>query len=95
MNEAKTDLAIYMPSFANGGVERVTSNLIQVFLAKGLKIDLVLNQVGKSNFLNKLPPEVEVVNLKAPKFTIKAALKTIPKLINYLRKKQPKTLTNF
>ncbi|MEM1168442.1 MAG: glycosyltransferase [Cyanobacteria bacterium P01_H01_bin.35] len=92
MNEAKTDLAIYMPFFGNGGIERVILNLVQVFLAKGLKVDLVLNQVGKSNFLNKLPPEVEVFDLKAPGLTLRTSLTMIPKLIDYLKKKQPKTL---
>ena len=92
MNESKTDLAIYMPFCGDGGVARVISNLIPVFLAKGLKIDLVLNQVGKSTILNKLPPEVEVVDLKATRFTLGESLKMLPKLINYLRKKQPKTL---
>ena len=87
MNEKKTDLAIYMPVFINGGVERVISNLIQAFIAKGLKIDLVLNQRNKSSMLDRLPPEVEIVDLKSNKF-----LKYLPKLINYLRRKRPKTL---
>ena len=92
MNEAKTDLAIYLPFCGDGGVARVILNLIQVFLAKGLKVDLVLNQVGKSSMLDQLPPEVEVVDLKATRFTLGASLKMVPKLISYLRKKQPKTL---
>ena len=92
MNEAKTDLAIYLPFGGDGGVARVILNLIQVFLAKGLKVDLVLNQVGKSSMLDQLPPEVEVVDLKATRFTLGASLKMVPKLISYLRKKQPKTL---
>ena len=87
MNDTKTDLGIYMPVFINGGVERVISNLISAFIAQGMKVDLVLNQGGQSSMLKRLPPEVEIIDLKANQF-----FKYLPKLISYLREKRPKTL---
>ncbi len=87
MNDTKTDLGIYMPVFINGGVERVISNLISAFIAQGMKVDLVLNQGGQSSILKRLPPEVEIIDLKANQF-----FKYLPKLISYLREKRPKTL---
>ena len=85
MNKTKTDLAIYMRAFFDGGVERIILNLAQGFVAQGLKVDLLVNQVSKSIMLERLPPEVEIVDLRANKF-----FKYFPKLINYLRQKNQK-----
>ncbi len=87
MNQKKTDLAIYMRGFFDGGVERIISNLIQEFIGRGLKVDLVLNQVSPSSMLKRLPSDVKIIDLKANKFS-----QFIPRLISYLKREKPKTL---
>lgn len=87
MNPRKTDLAIYVRTFFNCGVDKIILNLIQGFIEKGLKVDLVLNRASKSSMLKELPSEVELIDLKADGFS-----KYLPKLIQYLREKRPKTL---
>ncbi|MEM1168441.1 MAG: glycosyltransferase [Cyanobacteria bacterium P01_H01_bin.35] len=87
MNQRKTDLAIYLRTFFDCGVDRIILNLTKSFVEKDLKIDLVLNRASKSSMLKELPPEVELVDLKADGFS-----KYFLKLIKYLREKRPKTL---
>ena len=79
MNQGKTDLAIYLRTFFDCGVDRIILNLTKCFVEKGLKVDLVLNRTSNSSMLKELPPEVELVDLKADGFS-----KYLPKLIKYL-----------
>ena len=61
-------------------------NLTRNFVARGVKVDLVLNFPG-ATFLWDFPPEVRIVNLEAEKI-----LTRVPKLVRYLRQEQPTAL---
>lgn len=78
-------LAIFLPSLAGGGAERVSLNLIQQ-LASSYPIDLVLVQAEESDF-TKVPDSVRVVNLDSPR-----ALVSLPALTKYLRREQPEAM---
>jgi glycosyltransferase involved in cell wall biosynthesis len=68
----------------DGGVERILINLMQNFVQRGLKIDLVLNRAG-GPFLPQVPSEVRIVELSA-RLPFRDG---VPKLAHYLRKEQP------
>jgi len=87
MTTNQTDLAIYVRTFFDCGVDRIIVNLTQGFIAKGLKVDIVLNRASEATMLQELPAEVELVDLKEDRL-----FRYLPKLIQYLRKKQPKSL---
>ena len=61
-------------------------NLTRNFVARGVKVDLVLNFPG-TIFLWDFPPEVRIINLEAEKI-----LTRVPKLVRYLRQEQPTAL---
>ncbi|VXD11301.1 Glycosyl transferase, group 1 [Planktothrix serta PCC 8927] len=90
-----TDIAIFLMDLGGGGAERVMINLAQGFVDHQLSVDLVLVQ-AKGPYLSQLPAGVNVVTLNSSRLLL-----SIPKLIQYLKKKQPKFLlsalddTNF
>lgn len=79
-------IAIYLHCLFNGGIERVMLNLTRNFVARGVKVDLVLNFPG-ALFLWDFPPEVRIINLEAEKI-----LTRVPKLVRYLRQERPTAL---
>ena len=76
-------IAIHIHYFSLGGIERMVSNLLPHFIARGLRVDLVLNIPGCIHLWN-IPPEVRIVNLKA-----RNPLVRLPRLIKYLRRERP------
>ena len=89
MNLKTTSLCLFLPSLTGGGAERVAVNLVEGFVERGLKVDLVLqNAVG--TFLAKVPPEVRVIDLKSPGIVPKTLA-----LMRYLRQEQPKVLLSL
>lgn len=90
-----TDIAIFLMDLGGGGAERVMINLAQGFVEHQLSVDLVLVQ-AKGPYLSQLPAGVNIVTLNSSRLLL-----SIPKLIQYLKKKQPKFLlsaledTNF
>ena len=79
-------IALFLPSLAGGGAERVVLNLARGFSNRGHKVDLVLvNAVGP--YMKDLPETVRLVNLRADRF-----LKSLFKLVKYLRKENPDVL---
>ncbi len=61
---AKGRLALLLPHLSGGGAERIAVRLAQDFLAAGYHVDLILQQ-AQGELLSLLPPEVEIVDLKA------------------------------
>lgn len=76
-------LAIFIPSLAGGGAERVTINLIEGFLGHGFKIDLVLS-AAEGPLLKSVPPQARIVNLRSSR-----TIKSVNALRKYLKSKQP------
>ena len=77
-------VAVYMHTLYNGGVERVMFNLIQGFLDRGIRVDLVLDFLDYSPFESLLPVGARVVRLGAS-----STLQRLPKLVGYLRREKP------
>lgn len=89
MNLKTTSVCLFLPSLTGGGAERAAVNLLEGFVERGLKVDLVLqNAVG--TFLAKVPPEVRVIDLKSPGIVPKTLA-----LMRYLRQEQPKVLLSL
>ena len=76
-------IAIFVPTLAFGGVERVMVNLAQGFSDRGFEVDLVAPQV-EGEFQSQVPNRVRVVDLQA-----KQVLTSLPRLVGYLRRERP------
>jgi glycosyltransferase involved in cell wall biosynthesis len=87
MGKQLRHLGIYLNAFYNGGIERVMLSLIRQLLARGIRIDLVVNQRGYSPMWEELPNEVHVVDLGVRRFS-----ERLPKLTSYLRKERPECI---
>ena len=79
-------IALFLPSLFGGGAERMMLTLARGFSNRGYNVDLVfVNAEGP--FKSELPNTVNVVNLSASRY-----LKSIPKMIKYLRQEKPDIL---
>ena len=87
MAENKPDIAVYLYRLQGGGAERIMVNLMQGFVQRGLKIDLVVNK-KEGPLLTQVPSSVRIIDLSAPK----PWRNGLPKLMGYLQKERPKTL---
>src|ERR1700676_760478 len=76
-------IAIFVPTLAYGGVERVMLNLAEGFCERGFEVDIVAPQV-KGEFRAYVPKKARVVNLEAGR-----VLTSLPKLVRYLRRERP------
>lgn len=103
MYQSQPDIGIFIRNLTEGGAERVMLNLASGFEKKGVNVEIILaNAEGK--FLDRVPKEIKVINfnnsnlygnnlygkLKLP--TGFQSLRSLPKLVNYLRQKKPKVL---
>ncbi|MGK7893752.1 MAG: glycosyltransferase [Xenococcus sp. (in: cyanobacteria)] len=86
MNHNQFHVAFYLRMLSGGGAERVFINLIQGFIARGIKVDLVLN-IAEGAYLPQVPAKARVIELKTPNL-----LKGLPRLAKYLKKEKPDTL---
>lgn len=84
--ESKTDIAIYLSSFAGGGAERVLLSLAQWFYQRGLTVDIVL--VSDHGPLNTIIDEdVRLVKLNKSKPS-----KSLVVFRNYLKTNRPRAI---
>jgi len=79
-------VALFLPSLRGGGAERVMVNLARGFVERGLQVDLVLAK-AEGPYLSQVSQSVRVVDLKS-----KRVLYSLPGLVRYLRREQPKAL---
>jgi len=77
-------IAVYMHTLYNGGVERVMFNLIQGFLSRGIRVDLVLDFLEYSPFEALLPAGARLIRLGAMSTT-----QRLPKFAEYLKMEKP------
>ncbi|OIP68290.1 MAG: glycosyl transferase [Oscillatoriales cyanobacterium CG2_30_40_61] len=90
-----TDIAIFLMDLGGGGAERVMINLAQGFAQRQKSVDLVLVK-AEGPYLSELHPQINLVKLESLRL-----ISSLPRLINYLKEKQPKVLfsaledTNF
>ncbi len=76
-------LAIFLPSLAGGGAERVSLNLAREVANRGVDVDLVVSQaVGP--YISEIPDGVRLVDLEASRVAT-----SLPGLVRYLRCNRP------
>jgi glycosyltransferase involved in cell wall biosynthesis len=83
---SQPSLAIFLPSLAGGGAERMMINLAAGALAEGVEVDLVCAD-ARGPYLSQIPPGCRLVDLKASR-----VLLALPKLAIWLRRHQPTAL---
>lgn len=79
-------VALFLPSLAGGGGERVVLNLASGFAAQGLRTDLILAS-ATGPYLTSVPASVRIVDLGAAR-----VLYALPRLTRYLRRERPVAL---
>jgi len=79
-------LAIFLPSLAGGGAERMMLNLAAGVLAEGIGVDLVCADAS-GPYLSQVPDGCRLVDLKAHR-----VLWALPKLAMWLRRQRPSAL---
>lgn len=79
-------IAVFLPSMAGGGAEKVILNLVNEWVLKEYRVDLVLVR-AYGVYLHELSPDVNVVDLNA-----KRTVTSIWPLVKYLRKSRPDTI---
>lgn len=79
-------IALFMPTFAGGGAQRVMLTLADIFVRRGYRVDLVLaNAVGPLK--GDVPSRVRTVDLKS-----RRVIQSMIPLIRYLRREKPLAL---
>lgn len=76
-------IAIFLPSLAGGGAERVMLNLANFWANRGCKVDMVLVS-AHGIYLDQLSPKVRVIDLNASR-----TLSSLFGLVSYLRHNRP------
>jgi len=79
-------LALFVPSMAGGGAERITLTLARGLAERGYAVDLVLAQ-AEGPYLTEVPGSVRVVDLGASR-----VLLSLPALVAYLRRERPQAM---
>jgi glycosyltransferase involved in cell wall biosynthesis len=83
---ASGTIALFLPSLAGGGAERVFVELANEFAARGSRVDLVLAS-ATGPFLPEVAPGVRVVDLGAARVS-----RALPRLARYLRTARPSAI---
>jgi len=86
MADDRPDITIFLMWVGGGGKETVVWNLARGFLDGGYRVDLVLGNAA-SEYLNKVPPGVRIVDLKTHGY-----LRTTVKLFLYMVRRRPRVL---
>lgn len=82
------EVAVFLPSLQPGGAERAALNLAAGLAARGIAVELLAGN-ARGAFRALVPPEVRVVDLRAPR-TVRA----LPRLAEYLRVRVPRVLVS-
>ena len=84
--EPPSHAAFLLPNVGGGGAERLTIDLMAGFVARGARVDLVVQRPG-GEFRHLVPPDVRIFDLDAPRLRDVA----IP-LRRYLKRERPGAL---
>lgn len=76
-------IALFLPSLAGGGAERVFVQLANHFATEGFAVDMVL-ATATGPYLEELSSGVRLVDLKS-----RGVLHSLPRLMRYLRRERP------
>jgi len=86
MTDSAERVALFLPSLAGGGAERVMLNLAGALSAYGYPVDLLVAD-PEGELAGQVPPGVSLVP-----FGVRRVSAGLPQLIRYLRKSQPAVL---
>lgn len=86
--EEAVDVAIYLPSLGEGGIERVYLNLAQEFVRRGIRVDLLVAQAGGVR-RSDVPAGARVVDFAARR---RGTLWLAPGFVRYLRSACPQVV---
>jgi len=78
--------AVFVPSLAGGGAQKVVVSLVNSWAGSGIAVDLVLG-IAEGPFLPEVSPSVRIVDLKSP-----GVLGSLPGLIRYLNRERPRAM---
>jgi glycosyltransferase involved in cell wall biosynthesis len=79
-------LSIFIPSFGDGGVERMLVNLSQGLTQRGIMVDFLMSRAA-GPYIASLPSAVRIIELGTSH-----PLKILPPLVRYLRQERPEVL---
>lgn len=79
-------VALFIPSMAAGGAQRVFLTIANALHARGHSVDMVL-AMAAGEFLDEISPGVNIVDLGAPRMA-----RAVPRLVSYLRRERPVSL---
>lgn len=83
MRTSKRKIALFMPTLAGGGAERVMLTLASAFVYSGLSVDMVLAR-AQGAYESDIPAGTRVVDLDASRI-----IASLPGLVRYLRLERP------
>lgn len=86
LGKRKPDLAIFIPSFGDGGVERMLVNLSQGLTKRTVIVDFLMSR-AEGPYISSLPLAVRLVELG-----VSHPIKILRPLVGYLRQAQPEVL---
>lgn len=87
-SKKEVDIAIYLPSLGEGGIERVYLNLARELARRKFSVDLLVAQPRGARS-SEVPAGIRVVDLAAPS---RRALALAPGLVRYLRGTHPRVI---
>lgn len=77
-------ISLFIADMGGGGAERVFANLAKAFSEQGYAVDLVVGSLRGATYLEEIPNQVKLVDLKMSRMALGGA-----KLIRYLRDEKP------
>lgn len=80
------DIAVFIPTFAGGGAERMLLVVAQELADRGFRVDLVA-ATAKGPYLSEVRPPLNLIDFKA-----RGVLAALPSLVKYLKRKNPAVL---
>ena len=86
MRASSDTIAVFLPSLAGGGAERIMLTLGATFAAEGRRVDLVLATCS-GPYLDQVPATVRLVDLGT-----RRVLTSLPRLVAYLRRERPRAM---
>lgn len=79
----KDRIALFIPSMAGGGAQRVFATLGNTLVDRGYHVDLVMG-TASGEFMDDIQPGVSVVDLRSSRI-----IYAVPRLVRYLREARP------
>ncbi len=80
------DIAVFIPSFAGGGAERMLLAVAQELADRGYRVDLI-SATAKGPYLSEVRTPLKLIDFKA-----RGVLAALPSLVKYLKREAPAVL---